>query len=92
MADIAFVCLLAAVVGHLMENIFVPFTTDFIRIFYSPCANLADVYAYSGLAALTFESITYYRFEKQHPSFQPTKGWLPLIVWRFFLELCRGRK
>jgi hypothetical protein len=39
----------------LMDPLFAPYTTDFIQVFHSPSAKLADVYAYIGIGALAVE-------------------------------------
>ncbi|MBN2355178.1 signal peptidase II [candidate division KSB1 bacterium] len=88
-ADVAFVCLLAAVLGHLLEGLFVPYTTDFIQIYNSPCANLADVYAYIGLAALVLEAILYLRLKKKKRNPPTSKEWLPLAIWRYLVRSWR---
>ena len=55
--DVAAVGLCAGCLGHLLDDLFAPYTTDFIRFFNGPSANFADVYAYAGLAALAVELI-----------------------------------
>ena len=56
-ADVAVVDLAASAGGHLMDGFFVPYATDFIQVFHSPSANLADIYSYVGIGALTVEMI-----------------------------------
>jgi lipoprotein signal peptidase len=53
--DVAAVGLCAGCLGHLLDDLFAPYTTDFIQFFNGPSANFADVYAYAGLAALAVE-------------------------------------
>jgi lipoprotein signal peptidase len=60
-ADLAFVGITSALCGHLVDDLFVPFTTDFIRLGHSPSANLANVYSYLGLTALFIEMVLYRR-------------------------------
>jgi hypothetical protein len=45
----------SALCGHLADDLFVPYTTDFIRLGRGPSANLADLYSYVGLTALFIE-------------------------------------
>lgn len=63
-ANISFVGVIAACLGHLLDDFFAPFTTDFIQIFHSPSANFADIYAYLGISALTIETIVVFRIRK----------------------------
>ncbi len=67
-ADTAFIALSAACLGHLTDNLFVPFTTDFLRVWHSPSANFADLYAYVGLVALVIEILALRRM-------RPWRGW-----------------
>jgi lipoprotein signal peptidase len=55
LAAVAAVAIAASCLGHLTDALFVPYATDFIQVFDSPRANLADVYAYVGLCALALE-------------------------------------
>jgi lipoprotein signal peptidase len=59
--DLAFVGIAASLCGHLSDDLFMPFTTDFIRLGHGPSANLADVYSYFGLTALVIEMVLYRR-------------------------------
>jgi lipoprotein signal peptidase len=54
-AAVAAVLLAAAAAGHLLDEVFGSFTLDWIRLFGLPAFNLADLYAYGGLVALTVE-------------------------------------
>ncbi len=56
-AQAAFVTLTAACCGHVAEAMLVPYTTDFLQILDSPCANFADVYAHVGLVFLVIAMI-----------------------------------
>ncbi len=58
-ADAAFIFLTAACLGHWAADFFLPFTTDFLQIYNSPCANMADLYAYTGILALLIERIQF---------------------------------
>jgi signal peptidase II len=64
-ADIAVVGITASAWGHLMDDLFVPYTTDFIQVFHSPSANLADAYSYVGIGALAVEMILVVRVRKR---------------------------
>ena len=63
-ADAAVVGIAASGLGHLMDDLFSPYTTDFIQVFHSPSANLADVYSYVGIGALAVETILAFRIKK----------------------------
>ena len=63
-ADIAVVGIAASGCGHLMDDLFAPYTTDFIQVFHSPSANLADVYSYVGIGALAVEMLLVFRIRK----------------------------
>jgi lipoprotein signal peptidase/GNAT superfamily N-acetyltransferase len=54
-AAVAAVLLAAAAAGHLLDGVFGSFTLDWIRLFGLPAFNLADLFAYGGLVALTVE-------------------------------------
>jgi lipoprotein signal peptidase len=62
--DIAFVGIVAACTGHLLNNLVVPYTVDFIQIYHSPSANFADLYSYVGIIALGIEIVQQYRNRK----------------------------
>jgi signal peptidase II len=62
--DIALVGIVASCMGHLLDNIFVPYTIDFIQIYNSPSANFADLYSYVGIIALVIEMVQQYRNRK----------------------------
>jgi lipoprotein signal peptidase len=64
-ADIAVVGITTSAWGHLMDDLFVPYTTDFIQVFHSPSANLADVYSYVGIGALAVEIVSAFRVRKR---------------------------
>jgi lipoprotein signal peptidase/GNAT superfamily N-acetyltransferase len=54
-AALAAVLLAAAAAGHLLDEVSSSFTLDWIVLFTLPAFNLADLYAYGGLVALTVE-------------------------------------
>jgi signal peptidase II len=63
-ADVAAAGLMASSWGHLADDIFVPYATDFIQILGWPSGNLADVYARVGLVAMIVEMILWTRERK----------------------------
>ncbi len=54
-AYFALIGLTAGIMGNLLDDFFVPYTTDFIQIFHSPSANFADLISYAGLLSLLFK-------------------------------------
>jgi len=56
-AWIALIHLSGGILGNLLDDLFVPYTTDFIQFFHWPSANLADLFVYLGLCALIIEYI-----------------------------------
>jgi len=54
-ATVAAVCLAGAAGGHATDGLFAPWTTDWIQLLEMPAGNLADLYAWIGLAALAVE-------------------------------------
>jgi signal peptidase II len=72
----------AGVIGNLLDDIFMPFTTDFLQVFHSPSANFADIFAYLGVMAICVETFWWLRFRKP--------------IWRgfrhFFTERARVMK
>ena len=53
--DTSFVCLVSSFLGHSVIDVFFPCTVDFLQVFQSPIANLADLYSYIGIGALLVE-------------------------------------
>jgi len=53
-ATVAAVCLAGAAGGHVTDGLFAPWTTDWIQLLEMPAGNLADLYAWIGLAAGSF--------------------------------------
>jgi lipoprotein signal peptidase len=62
--DIAFVGILASCSGHLLDDVLLAYTVDFIQVFGSPSANLADIFSYTGIFALVLETILVHRGRK----------------------------
>jgi lipoprotein signal peptidase len=91
-ADIAFVLILASCSGHLLNDLLMPFTVDFIQVDGSPSANFADLYGYLGIFALAIEAAPVYR--------HPTRLWKGFRAWfarrkalrNEFLEYYRKKK
>jgi lipoprotein signal peptidase len=54
-AALAAVLMAASAAGHLLDDLFAPFTTDWIRLLGAPAFNLADLYAYAGLVCIAIE-------------------------------------
>lgn len=54
----------AGILGNLIDDLFFPFTTDFLQVLRSPSANLADLYAYTGVAAMAIETMAWIRVRK----------------------------
>jgi lipoprotein signal peptidase len=63
---IALITVSAGIEGNLLDDIFVPYTTDFIQVFQSPSANLADLFVYAGIFALAIEFGIQWRKKKPH--------------------------
>lgn len=64
LAWIALLGISAGVLGNLIDDLFFPFTTDFLQVLRSPSANLADLYAYIGVAVMTLETVVWIRDRK----------------------------
>jgi len=65
-AWIALVAISAGVAGNLLDDVFVTYTTDFIQVFQSPSANLADLFSYTGIGALAIEFSVQWKRKKPH--------------------------
>jgi lipoprotein signal peptidase len=66
-AGLALLGITAGVLGNLHGDWFFPYTTDFLQVFQSPSANLADLFTYAGVAALGVESLEHLRRRKHVP-------------------------
>ncbi|MBU1662514.1 MAG: signal peptidase II, partial [Chloroflexi bacterium] len=75
---LAFVGIVSASLGHLLGDISQPYTTDFIQVFRSPSANLADIYSYVGIGALIIEMYQVNRTNK--PRGKGIRGFLAEMV------------
>jgi lipoprotein signal peptidase len=80
--DLALVAVTAGLVGHLLDGLWLPFTIDFIQVFNSPKANLADIYSWIGIGAIMVETIQANRRRE--------RGWQGFSV--FFSEAADTRK
>ena len=85
-ADIGFIGLVASGLGHLLDDFFVPFATDFIQVFDSPSANLADIYSYIAISALAAETVWVFRVRR--PKWKGFRYLLSVEVqiWKEFIE------
>jgi len=54
-ACVALICISAGAMGNILDDLFLPYTTDFIQVFQSPSANFADLWSFVGVLALLFE-------------------------------------
>jgi lipoprotein signal peptidase len=87
-AWIALIAVSAGIAGNLLDDIFVPYTTDFIQVFQSPSANFADLFAYIGMVAFAVESGIQWRREKpQWSSFRTYLAHMAQIRQAFFAFL-----
>lgn len=63
-AWIGLIAVSAGVAGNLLDDVFAPYTTDFIQVFQSPSANFADLFSYVGIVALIIELGMHWRQKK----------------------------
>jgi lipoprotein signal peptidase len=63
---IALITVSAGVAGNLLDDVFVPYTTDFIQVFHSPSANFADLFIYVCIGALAVELGLKWKKKKPH--------------------------
>jgi lipoprotein signal peptidase len=76
--DIAFVGIVASCTGHLLNDLFLSYTVDFIQVYHSPSANFADIYSYVGMIGLVIETVQVYRTRRH--------------VWKGFRQWVEERK
>ncbi len=88
-ADIGFVGVVASGSSHLVDDFLMPFATDFIQVFGSPCANFADIYSYIGIGAVAVETI--WVFKTRKPRWKGIRHFLSarLQTWKEFVEFFR---
>jgi signal peptidase II len=94
-AWIALIAITAGVTGNLLDDIFMSYTTDFIQIFHSPSANLADLFSYTGIGALAIEFIV--QWKKKRPRWRSLRYFIAHVVqvrqdFFFFLKNYFARK
>jgi lipoprotein signal peptidase len=79
----------ASVLGNLVDDILMPFTTDFLQVFNSPAANLADLFGYFGLSALCVEFIAWFRLRK--PKWRGFRHFLVerVCMWQDFYKFLK---
>jgi lipoprotein signal peptidase len=65
-AWIALIAVSAGIAGNLLDDIFAPYTTDFIQVFQLPSANFADLLSYVGIGAIAVEWGIQWRKKKPH--------------------------
>lgn len=94
--DMAVVGLSASACGHLLDDVLVGYTTDFIQVFHLPSANLADIYSYFGLGALLVETVLVLRAGK--PRWKGIRHLMVALVqvrkefFEFLREAIKSRK
>ena len=54
-AWVALIGISGGTLGNILDDLFMPYTTDFIQVFHSPSANLADLWSFVGVLALLVE-------------------------------------
>ena len=67
-ASVALIGISAGILGNMMDDLLVPYTTDFIQVFQSPSANFADLCSFVGLGALVLEVSL--RWRRMRPRWQ----------------------
>jgi signal peptidase II len=63
-AWVASIGISAGTIGNVMDDLLMPYTTDFIQVFHSPSGNLADLWAFVGILALVVEVALQWRRTK----------------------------
>ncbi|HUW10417.1 MAG TPA: signal peptidase II, partial [Anaerolineae bacterium] len=48
-ASVALIGISAGILGNMMDDLLMPYTTDFIQVFQSPSANFADLWSFVGV-------------------------------------------
>jgi len=76
--DITLVGIVASCTGHLLNDLFLSYTVDFIQVYHSPSANFADIYSYVGMIGLVIETVQVYRTRRH--------------VWKGFRQWVEERK
>jgi signal peptidase II len=60
-AWVALIGISAGTLGNILDDLFMPYTTDFLQAFGSPSGNLADLWAFVGVLALLVEVALWWR-------------------------------
>jgi len=94
-ASVALIGISAGTLGNVLDDLFMPYTTDFIQVLRFPSANFADIWSFVGLGALVVEGTS--RWRKRQPQWQGFRNhWAKAtqVRWAFFEFLLHylGRK
>lgn len=94
-AQAASISISAGTLGNLLDDLFLPYTTDFIQVFQSSSGNLADLYSYVGVGALLLEIVL--QWQRSRPKWQGLRHhWRRAVQVRraffTFLWRCLSRK
>jgi lipoprotein signal peptidase len=65
-AHVALIGISAGILGNTLDDLFMPYTTDFIQVIRFPAANFADLCSFVGLGALVVEFTSQWRSTKPH--------------------------
>jgi lipoprotein signal peptidase len=65
-ASVALIGISAGTLGNILDDLFMPYTTDFIQVLRFPSANFADLGSFVGLGALVLEVTLRWRRMKPH--------------------------
>jgi signal peptidase II len=65
-ASVALIGISAGTLGNVVDDLFMPYTTDFLQVFQSPSANFADLLSFVGVGALLVEVAIRWRRMKPH--------------------------
>ena len=63
-ASVALIGISAGTLGNILDDLFLPYTTDFIQVFHSPSGNFADLWSFVGVLALLVEVALWWRRTK----------------------------
>jgi signal peptidase II len=65
-ASVALIGISAGTLGNILDDLFMPYSTDFVQVFQSPSANFADLCSFVGVLALVVEVTLRWRRMKPH--------------------------
>jgi len=90
-ARLACIAITAGILGNMLDDLFVPYTTDFIQFFNWPSPNFADIYAYVGIVAVAVEFSWFVRTTR--PRWRGFRHYLLFEkrAWKAFFDYLRGR-